>query len=101
MRQSIREAITETVIDLYEGGFLTKSQLAKFKSVGLDKPKPISPRHVKSIRAKQGISQAVFAHYLGVTKSTVAQWEQGVKKPRGTAIKLLNIIDKNGLAGLL
>ncbi len=101
MRPRIREAITETVIDLYEGGFLTKAQLAKFKGIGFNKSKPMSSRGVKRIRAKQGVSQAVLAHYLGVTKSTVAQWEQGVKKPSGPSLKLLSILDKNGLSGLL
>ncbi|MDX2142435.1 MAG: helix-turn-helix domain-containing protein [Rhodospirillaceae bacterium] len=101
MRPSIKEAITETVVDLYEGGFLTKAQLAKYKGLGLTKPQPLSPARVKRIRAKQGISQAVMAHYLGVTKSTVAQWEQGAKKPSGPSLKLLAILDKNGLSGLL
>jgi putative transcriptional regulator len=101
MRSSIKEAITETVIGLYEGGFLTKAQLARYKAVGLTKPQPLSPSRVKRIRSKQGISQAVLAHYLGVTKSTVAQWEQGAKRPSGPSLKLLAILDKSGLSGLL
>jgi putative transcriptional regulator len=34
---------------------------------------------------------------LGLGKTTIQQWEQGVKKPSGPSLKLLNIIDKHGL----
>ena len=33
--------------------------------------------------------------------STIAQWERGVKKPSGAALKLLNLIEEKGIAILL
>jgi putative transcriptional regulator len=46
------------------------------------------------------VSQPVFAAYLNVTKSTVAQWEQGEKKPRGSSLKLLELVARKGLQTL-
>jgi putative transcriptional regulator len=43
------------------------------------------------------ISQAVFAAYLNTSVSTVQKWEIGEKKPSGIALKLLNIVERNGL----
>jgi len=37
---------------------------------------------------------------LGVGKSTVQQWEQVQKKPSGPAQRLLDLIDRKGLAAL-
>jgi putative transcriptional regulator len=42
-------------------------------------------------------SQAVFAAFLNVGKTTVAAWEQGTKRPSGAASKLLEIVDRKGL----
>ena len=41
-----------------------------------------------------------WSRYLNVTKSTVAQWEQGEKKPRGTSLKLLELVARKGLPAL-
>lgn len=35
---------------------------------------------------------------LGIGKTTVQQWEQGVKKPGGAAKRLLDVIDRKGIA---
>ena len=43
------------------------------------------------------ISQPVFAAYLNVSKNLVSDWERGVKKPGGPALRLLSIVDKYGL----
>ena len=38
---------------------------------------------------------------LDTTPSTIAQWEQGKKKPNGIAQRLLNVIEHKGLEVLL
>lgn len=52
------------------------------------------------LRKANRVSQAVFAAILGIGKTTVQQWEQGQKKPSGPAQRLLNLIDRKGLAAL-
>jgi len=44
------------------------------------------------------VSQSVFAFYLNTSTSTVAQWERGDKRPSGIAARLLQIVQKHGLA---
>ena len=40
------------------------------------------------------VSQPVFAGLLYVAKDTVAKWEQGIRKPSGSALRLLEIAEK-------
>lgn len=51
--------------------------------------------YIASIRYDLGLSQADFAKVLGVSTSTVSSWEQGMRKPSGTAAKLLILIDND------
>ena len=50
---------------------------------------------VKSIRKKLGLSQDKFAATFGIPSSTIRNWEQGHRKPEGTARILLAVIDRN------
>ena len=43
---------------------------------------------------REHISQPVFARYLNVSKNLVSDWERGVKKPGGPALRLLALIQK-------
>ena len=56
-----------------------------------------APEEIKAIRAREHISQPVFARYLNVSKNLVSDWERGVKKPGGPALRLLTVIQKKGL----
>lgn len=59
--------------------------------------KEYSPTYIKRIRLRNKVSQAVFAAYLNTSASTVRQWEQGLKKPGGISLKILNLVDHHGL----
>lgn len=59
------------------------------------KPKPLSAKEIKAIRAKTGMSQAWFAALLNVSDKTVKSWEQGLKTPSGIAMRMLEIIGDN------
>ena len=47
---------------------------------------------------QKGCHITVFAAYLNTTVSTVQKWELGQKKPNGISLKLLNLIERHGLA---
>ncbi len=49
---------------------------------------------IKAIRNKAGMTQAVFANYMGVSKKTVEAWELGRTHPTGPACRLLDILDQ-------
>ena len=48
---------------------------------------------VKIIREKAHLSQTNFAHAIGVSVKTLQNWEQGRRKPSGTARALLKVFD--------
>ena len=45
----------------------------------------------RKIRASYGLSQEKFARLLGISVSTLRNWEQGRRKPQGPARVLLHI----------
>jgi len=49
---------------------------------------------VKSIRKKLGLTQEQMAALLGTSKSGYQKWEQGKRCPRGAALMLLKVADK-------
>lgn len=46
---------------------------------------------IKKIRNDTGLSQALFAKYMGVSVKTVEAWEAGRNQPEGAARRLLAI----------
>lgn len=50
-----------------------------------------SPADIKSIRSKLKLSQSEFALMIGVSVSTLQNWEQGRRSPEGPARALLKI----------
>ncbi|HEV8383560.1 MAG TPA: helix-turn-helix domain-containing protein [Candidatus Acidoferrales bacterium] len=60
-----------------------------------DIPKTITPREVRAIRKSLKVSQTRFAVLLNVSPKAVQSWEQGERRPRSAALKLLYIAKKN------
>lgn len=61
-------------------------------------PPPIpdyQPEQIRDIRRGLDVSQPVFAAALGVSKTTVQSWEQGLREPEGSARRLIHIAEKN------
>jgi len=65
------------------------------------RPKPISAREIRRIRQALNASQPLFAAYLNVSANAVRSWEQGTRRPRQAALKLLVIARKNPQALLV
>ena len=53
---------------------------------------PYSHSEVREIRMNAGMTQAVFADYMGVSVKTVESWECGRTHPTGPAYRLLGIL---------
>ncbi len=98
---SILDAVHETAKGLHEIGVMDETTMREFDAMCLPPVKNYSAEDIKRIRTAQRVSQPVFAAYLNVTKSTVAQWEQGDKKPRGSSLKLLDLVERKGLQALV
>ena len=57
-----------------------------------------APIDVKNIRIKTGMSQQQFCETFGISLGTLRHWEQGLRGPRGAALTLLKVVDKNPAA---
>jgi putative transcriptional regulator len=96
-RSPIAAAVHQTASDLHASGLLSKKDMRSFDESCLTPVKPLTPRQIARIRAKEEVSQAVFARHLGVSLTLISQWERGEKKPSGASLKLLTLVDKKGL----
>ena len=56
------------------------------------------PADIKAIREKLGVSQSEFALMIGVSVSTLQNWEQGRRQPDGPARALLKVAAENSEA---
>lgn len=90
----------EMARDLFKVGAMDEMTMRKMDALCLPPKRPFQPEDIRRIRTANHVSQAVFAAILGTGKTTVQQWEQGQKKPSGPAQRLLDLIDRKGLAAL-
>jgi len=50
---------------------------------------------VKQIRTRMDMTQQQFCAMFGIALGTLRHWEQGDRSPKGPALVLLNVVDKN------
>lgn len=101
MSDSILDVIYETSKGFHKAGVMDNVTMRKIEDLCLPEIKEYTPEEIKKIRLRNKTSQSIFAHYLNISSSTIQQWERGIKKPSGSALKLLNIVDKKGLEVLV
>lgn len=97
MDKSILEVVHETAKDFHEIGIMDDMTMREFDALCLPPVKKFTPTQIKKLRQKSKASQAVFATFLNTSKSTVQKWEQGLKKPNGPSLKLLNLVAVKGI----
>jgi len=49
---------------------------------------------IKTLRLKIGATSGEFAAAFGVSRGTLRRWEKGEQSPRGPALVLLNLLQK-------
>ena len=89
-----RELFEELVESIQQAGRIRKDLL---------KPSRIydfRPVDVKRIRVKLHLSQRQFALMIGVSRSTLQNWEHGRRDPEGPAKALLKVVEMNPKAVL-
>ena len=96
-KSPILEAVHETAKGLHKAGVMDQVTLREFDRLCLPPVEPLQPDQIKKIREAAHVSQAVFARLLNTSLSTVQKWEIGQKRPTGTALKLLHLVQKRGL----
>jgi putative transcriptional regulator len=91
LREALRDAAT------FERGEALNLRVTRIPA----RPKQMPPKEVRRIRQALHASQSLFATYLNVSPNAVRSWEQGTRRPRQAALKLLTIAKKNPKALLV
>ena len=65
---------------------------AKQKTYMILPVKEYNSEEIREVRLKAGMTQRVFAYYMGVSIKTVEAWEGGRAHPTGPVFRLLDIL---------
>lgn len=87
MYSSIIKGLQEAVEDAQGKYHLNRN------TIEIEPLKEYTPPKIKALRINVGMSQKLFAGYLGVSVKTVEAWEAGKNRPNGTAIRLLTMLE--------
>lgn len=91
----------EAVRDFYVQKDKTKvrvKRLNKFEFL----PRPdYDASDIKKIRAKSQLTQESLADLMGTSIDTVRKWEQNISQPTGPALRLLQMLDAQGIPKIL
>ena len=93
----ILAAVHATAKGLHSAGAIDRMTMREFDAMCVTPVTPLRPAQIKRIRQTSHVSQAVFAALLNTSVSTIQKWEIGQKRPTGTALKLLHLVQKRGL----
>lgn len=72
-----------------QAGAIKRGKLKPGRTIQMD------PADIRMIRKKLDRSQSEFALMIGVSVSTLQNWEQGRRRPEGPARALLKIASEN------
>jgi len=83
------ETFEELLLSVKEGGAILRGELPASRTF------TVESQDVQNIRKQYGLSQDAFARLLGISVSTLRNWEQGRRKPEGAARVLLRVAAKH------
>ena len=88
------ELFQQLIASLKEGAAILHSKKKPASSTTLHWP------DAKAVREKLGLTQTQFASLIGISPRTLQNWEQGHRRPEGTACALLRIAESHPQAVL-
>lgn len=83
---SIMAGLTEAIEDI-------QTKELKRRIVSIMPVKTYNAKEIQDIRKRTGLSQKLFASYMGVSAKTVEAWEAGTNCPSGAASRILNMME--------
>ena len=95
------KTITQVVLEAAQDANADKVTMSKLESLALPEVKTLTPAQIRALRERSNLSRAVWAKILNVGVTTAQKWEAGSTKPEGAALKLLNVVEHEGVAALL
>jgi len=94
-------SVHEAIADLHGIGLVDKTTMRRFDDLCLAAVPSYSPDEIRALRERLNISQAVLASVINASPNSIQKWERGAKRPSGTALKLLNLLDRRGLESVM
>lgn len=86
--QSIVTGLTEAIEETK-----TQKKTLPRQTVTIIPVKEYNASEIQTIRKRIGMSQKIFASYIGVSHKTVEAWEAGTNHPSGAASRILNMME--------
>ena len=84
-----KELFDELLESVRQGGEILRGKRAPSRSFHFEDP------DVRGLRERHGLSQSRFAAMMGISVGTLRNWEQGRRKPEGSARVLLKVVEKH------
>jgi putative transcriptional regulator len=84
-----KQSFDELITSVRQAGKIRRGEMRP------SRVKEFPPVDVKAIRRRLGKSQSEFALMIGVSVSTLQNWEQGRRRPEGPARALLKVAAEN------
>lgn len=84
--ESIMQGLQEA-IDYNEGKIAARSNTMSIEPI-----QKFEASEVKEIRTTLGMTQYLFAKFMGVSPKTVEAWESGRNSPNGSASRILALV---------
>jgi Predicted transcriptional regulator len=100
LRCEALSALHETAEALHEYGIIDTLTMTEFDESCVAPAKEMTAGEIRLLREREQLSRPAFARYLNVSTNTVWDWEQGVQKAGGPALRLLSIIKRKGIGAL-
>jgi len=94
-------SVHEAIADLHDIGLVDKATMRHFDTLCLTAVPTYSPDEIRTLRERLNISQAVLASVINANVNSIQKWERGAKRPSGTALKLLSLLDRKGLEAVM
>jgi len=88
------ELFAELLESVRQGGAILRGQVKPSRAFRFGEP------DVRAVREGYGLSQAKFAALMGISPATLRNWEQGRRKPEGSARVLLRVVARDPKAVL-
>jgi putative transcriptional regulator len=89
-----RQLFDELAASVREGGAILRGARKPSRSF------TVEAEGIRALRERFGLSQPKFAALMGVSVATLRNWEQGRRRPEGSARVLLRIVESNPQAVL-
>lgn len=100
-KSNVSESIHNIAAALHRIGAIDDAEMNHYSKTCLTKPEPLTGEQIRAIREHEDLTQAAFAIHLNVGKNQVSDWERGIKKPSGAALKLLTLVKNKGIEAIM